>query len=76
MKIRLTFKDPDGVDASIAETLLTDGLGRRTLSVCESRERDAQYERIMEAIRPWVKYREYVTIEIDTETGKAEVIPI
>ena len=29
-----------------------------------------------EAISNWVEYEEYATIEIDTKTGEAEVVPV
>lgn len=75
MKVRLTLKDPDGVyecvKAAIEETI-PDGLSKdEEADLIESRMEDAQ-----EKMRKWVQYKEYVTVEIDTESGEAVVIPV
>lgn len=81
MKIKLHLKDPDGVGHSVMNALNEEDnslefRGVKTLSICESRERDAKYERIRKAIEPWVQYGEYVTIEIDSDTGTARVLEV
>ncbi len=78
MKITITFKDPDGVWESIEDATknsLRDVSGDLSndefSTLVESRR-----ERLMDSISTWVEYGEYVTIEIDTETGKAVVVPV
>jgi hypothetical protein len=59
MIFRITFKDPDGVDDSVAEAADKHGVPE---------------EDIREHIRPWVEFSEYVTIEIDTVARTATVL--
>lgn len=63
MKIRLSFKTPDVVDCAIEESV-----------ECHSRE-DAEKE-VREACKKWVEYGECLTVDIDTETGTCEVVPV
>lgn len=76
MKIRLHLKDPDGISDSIEEAV-KDSLEGVSLSL-SSEELEAvaevRNEEFNEAIKKWVDFSEYVTIEIDTVTGEAEVI--
>lgn len=73
MIIRLTLKDPDGVSNSI------DDIARNSVesSIVENQEIEDliehQKDKIEDAIKPWVRYNEYVTIEIDTEKNTATV---
>jgi len=75
MKVRLTLKDPDGVYECVKEAIqetIPDGLSKdEEADLIESRMEDAQ-----EKMRKWVQYKEYVTVEIDTESGEAVVIPV
>ena len=61
MKLRITLKDPDGVSNSLREA------ARGDINVVAELE---------EQIKSYVEYAEYVTIEIDTVTNKARVIPV
>ena len=59
MKIPVTFKFPD----AISEALLQEGIERGS----------DEWEDAYEAIAKFVKYGEYVTIEVDTDDGTAIV---
>ena len=60
MKVRVTMKDPDGVWQSLEDAGLD----------MNQQGEDARVDTVLE----WFEYDEYVSIEIDLETGKAEVI--
>ncbi len=61
MILRITLKDPDGVWDALEEAF------------GDPIEMDPDAERY---IKKYVRYKEYVTIEIDTVTGKARVVPV
>jgi hypothetical protein len=62
MTIRLTFKTPDVVHRAIQDAALdADGTEDR--------------EEIEKAVDKWVRWGEQVTIEVNTKTGEATVIP-
>ena len=60
MKIRLTMKSPDVAYYGLQDA----GIDPNEVP-----------DDIQDALDKWVRYGEYVTIEIDTETGEAIVIP-
>jgi hypothetical protein len=77
MKLKITLKDPDGVYESIraaAEYSLKDVVG------LSSNEKDAladqRHGQIAEKCSPWIEFNEYVTIEIDTDSGTAVVCKV
>lgn len=37
---------------------------------------DARKDKVNKALRNWVEYGEYITIEFDTEAGTATVVPL
>ena len=72
MKLKITFKDPDGVTDCVRDALnanrpegLTDAEWE---TVREEREGDLD-------LSPFVEYKEYITVEIDTEKKTAVVVP-
>lgn len=75
MRITIHLKDPDGVEDSLASAAkesvrgLDVSPGERT-DLIESRTEENR-----DAVKKWVKYGEYVSIEIDTEAGTAKVLP-
>lgn len=74
MKMRITLKDPDGVSTSIEEAAKESV--RKVTGIDEDERNDLIQNRVEELedlAAAWVKYGEYVTIEIDTETAKATV---
>ncbi len=75
MKIDIILKSPDSIDRSIelaAEELVNGDI----YSTPETRSDDikAAYNRLYELVSPWIKHKEYVTINIDTDTGTARVL--
>ena len=75
MKVKLFLKDPDGVYESVrdaAQETLPDGLSEEeTESLLKSRTADMH-----EKLKNWVQWKEYVTVEIDTDTGETKVLPV
>lgn len=79
MKLRVTFKDPDGVDNALHELASEKAEELQSLAGDFDLGEDP-YDRIKEGlgevIKPWVQYGEYVTIEIDTVAKTAVVIGV
>ena len=74
MKVKITFKDPDGVyecvRAAVIESL-PDGLSDdEQEGVLESRT-----EATFEKMKKWLRFKEYVTVEFDTYSCTATVLP-
>lgn len=61
MKVDIVFKTPDVVDSVLKENDIID---------------EEQQEDTKEKLRKWIKYDEYVTIQIDLEAGTAIVLPV
>ncbi len=78
MKIRLHLKDPDGVSNSLDEaaTEATESVRHEQLPFEYEEVQERMVEKLAGQIEKWVKYQEYVTIEIDTEAGTAIVVPV
>lgn len=71
MKLRVTMKHADALDYAFrdAEQRL------KAIAEVNGTEYDENdLDDIKEAVYPWFKYGEYLTVEIDTVTGTAEVI--
>lgn len=70
MKFTVHLKDPDGVFDSVTEAAeksvaSVDGLDddeRQALT-------ESRTEELQEAIKPWFKWGEYLSVEIDTDAG-------
>jgi len=69
MKVRVTMKSPDSVDYA-----MEDVDNRLHLLGLSGDEFDEEFEHVQNTVREWFKYGEYLTVEIDTETGEATVI--
>lgn len=75
MKFRVTMKDPDGVyesvrdaaEESVAKVIGIDEDEKKSLAKC-------RVEKIHTDIRPWFKYGEYLTVEVDTDAGTCVVV--
>lgn len=76
MKIRVTLKDPDGVEDCIRDEIM----GEVRLLPISEREKDAicDFRRKIEGEKlcRWIKYGEYVTVEFDTEAMTARVVEV
>jgi hypothetical protein len=74
MKFQISFKDPDGVSNSIQEAI-NDNLPK-DLDENEFEElTESRKILIEESTKRWIKWGEYVTIEIDTEENTCVVVP-
>lgn len=75
MKIRICMKDPDGPYDCIREAVKE---SMSNMEFLTDHEREAFYtarlETVEDACRPWLRYGEYMDIEIDTDTNSAVVI--
>jgi len=75
MKFKITMKDPDGVyesikDAADASLANVEGLsGHERNELIENR-----VEQIGESIGKWFEYKEYLTVEIDTDKQTCVVV--
>lgn len=77
MKLKITLKDPDGVYDSIHEAAKASTAGAKGLEDSELDElQETRREKLSEQCKPWIKYGEYVTIEIDTDAGTATVCKV
>ena len=73
MKIRITFKDPDGIYEQISNYSI-----ERMGDVEESEEEniiDEDIKRIVKKLAPWIDNKDSITIEFDTEKHSAVIIP-
>lgn len=74
MKLRLTFKDPDGpssgIKRAIAQEVNTLGLEDDEIDAV----RELRTEKVKAALRRWVSCGELVTIEFDIDKMEATVI--
>lgn len=59
MKFTVTFKNPDAVDYAISDIAPTEKVAKE----------------MKKATLPWVQWGEYITVEFDTESGEATVVP-
>jgi hypothetical protein len=77
MKIKITVKDPDGVYESINEAVKKSVASIEGLEDFEREEmEESRTESVGEKLSKWIEYGEYITVEFDTETGEATVIPV
>lgn len=85
MKFTITAKNPDGIEDSIrraAEEAVDmeaedEGATGRTLEPLERQILiEDKIEELWEECKKFVEYKEYVRIEVDTETGTATVLEV
>ncbi len=79
MKIQIQFKDPDSPYDAIQDAVETDVKAMVAAGTIDADEAESLAESRLEKefgkCGKWLKYREYVTIEIDTDAGTAVVLP-
>lgn len=76
MKFSITFKDPDVVHDAIREAIIADVAKLDGLSEDERESvAEGRQERVADQCGKWIKWGEYVTIEIDTEANTCTVTP-
>lgn len=75
MKIKVTMKDPDTLGDTIDDAVRTD-LAR--IEGLDKEDREALFEgrreKVGELCAKWFRYGEYLSVEIDTDTGTATVL--
>lgn len=75
MKFRITMKDPDAVYEAVRDAA-DDSTGGMALNIIEAnalaKTRVEQWSEDMEA---WFEYREYLTVEYDTEAKTLRIVP-
>lgn len=64
MKLIITVKDPDGVNDCLKDA----GVFNDDYEIKDSNVEDA--------VDKFIEFKEYITIEIDTDTGEATVAPV
>jgi hypothetical protein len=75
MKIRVTFKDPDGPSDCIEEAVKA---SVQEMGLADQDEAEAVYEtrleKVREKVRRWLECMEYITVEFDLEADTATVV--
>ena len=75
MKFRITMKDPDG-----ASDGLNDAAYKELPAGLSDLEKDTvaelRVDTIGDFVSKWMQYKEYLTVEFDTELGTATVVPV
>ncbi len=75
MKLRVTFKDPDG-PADCIDEAIREEVGKLKLDGDEEEAVfEVRREKLKKKLAKWLPYMEYVTIEFDTDAGTATVVP-
>lgn len=76
MRFSITFKTPDAMDDAIKDAVFADS--DCDCGLCpECREvRQEKEPSLRKVAEKFIEYGEYITIELDTETGTATVIPL
>lgn len=74
MKFKITFKDPDGVSDSLQDAASQSVELIEGISEDERDElRDTRKAELEAAIKPFVRYQEYLEVEFDTEANTATI---
>ena len=63
MKLTAKFKNPDAFEYAIEKAL-------DNMEFDEENDRETVKERLSKQVNKWIEYGEYVTIELDLETGE------
>lgn len=75
MKIRVTVKDPDGFYDCVKDAVKDEVDKIEGISDDEKEELvESRLEDAWDALEKWVTYKEYVTLEFDTDAGTARVL--
>lgn len=74
MIIRIVMKSPDAVSYAV-EAAVHEELQSSVGKPVDADEIRETISSTLSSIERWVKYGEYVTIEIDTDQGTAVVVP-
>lgn len=76
MKVKVYIKDTDvlydGITEAVDEELKNSGLPEDE----QEAVREIRIEKAQEVAETWWEYGEYITVEFDTETKTARVVPV
>lgn len=76
MKFTITMKDPDGVQESVGQEVRKQMMAITDLDADVREEmREALGDKLYLAASRWLRYGEYVDLEIDTDAGTCVMIP-
>ena len=76
MKIKITMKDPDTMHDAVNNALQSD-IKKMELPDDEAESlMDIRFEKTLNIMSTWFKNGEYLTVEVDTESMTARVVPI
>jgi len=88
MKIEISIKDPDGFYESIKDRAVAklrenghEDLYQRSFEDKSAKKEfkdlvQEEYQEIESALKKWIQFGECCTLEFDTETGTAVVLPV
>lgn len=77
MKFIITVKNPDSIEDSILRAVEESMNEIETKNQFEYEDfKSAKVNEIWKACEKWVKYKEYISIEIDTTAGTATVCEV
>ena len=77
MKVLITMKNPDCIDDAVNQAAQVSAGIVENISADERAELvESDREDIKEHIKKWVKYGEYITVEIDTVLQTARVCEV
>jgi hypothetical protein len=78
MIFRITFKDPDGVSEGIEEAVHDSLFSARPELYEDEMDtwREVNTEKCDAAIKPFILYQEYITVEFDTDKGTCRIVPV
>jgi hypothetical protein len=75
MKFRIMLKDPDGVWESVREAAEA---SMKDVPAIDGREREdlieGRVEKLFDVCGRWLEYKEYLTVEVDTDQGTCVVV--
>lgn len=73
MKVTITFKDPDGVHECVREDVM-ESIPSGLTDTEAGDLLETRTEAAHNALKQWIQWKEYITIEFDTEAGTARVL--
>lgn len=73
MKVKITFKDPDGVHECVREEVM-ESIPKGLTDTEAGDLLETRTESVHAALKQWIEWKEYLTVEFDTEAGTATVL--
>lgn len=77
MKIRITLKDPDRIYEAVEDTVRESLKGLHDLEDDEKAAiMESRSEKTWAILERYIQFQEYITVEFDTDTNSARVVPL